>query len=69
MENENTKLTDEQVNEIISQMDEVAQADPDLKTIANLPSNNGIEESNSTETGENKMVMVSVDSNTGENKI
>ena len=69
MENENTKLTDDQVNEIISQMDEVAQADPDLKTIANLPSNNGIEESNSTETGENKMVMVSVDSNTGENKI
>ena len=69
MENENTKLTDEQVNEIISQMDEVAQADPDLKIIANLPSNNGIEESNSTENGESKMVMVSVDSNTGENKI
>ena len=43
MENENTKLTDDQVNEIISQMDEVAQADPDLKIIANLPSNNGIE--------------------------
>ena len=69
MENPNTKLTDDQVDEIISQMDEVAQSNPDLAMIANLPSNNGVEDSQSCENGENKMLMVSVDSNTGENRI
>ena len=69
MENPNTKLTDDQVDEIISQMNEVTQSDPDLTMIANLPSNNGVEDSQSSENGESKMVMVSVDSNTGENKI
>ena len=64
------QLTDEQVEAIVEATNEVLEDSKNLKIIADLPSNNGIEESSDNkETGEMKKVMVNVDPNTGEHKI
>lgn len=73
MDNSNAKttLTDEQIDLIASELDEEIKG-TDLEDLANLPSNQGKEErdeSEITETGESKKMMVAIDPNTGENKI
>lgn len=67
--NENTKLTDEQVEQILEVMDDNLKESESLSTIASLPSNNGVEESTSKETGSMKKVKVTVDPVTGEHAI
>jgi hypothetical protein len=67
----NETLTDEQVDQITKDLDDFTKG-TDLENIANLPSNNGIEErevSESDEKGEAAKVKVIIDPNTGENKI
>lgn len=73
MDNSNAKttLTDEQIDLIASELDEEIKG-TDLEDLANLPSNQGKEErdeSEISETGESKKMMVAIDPNTGENKI
>lgn len=73
MDNSNVKtaLTDEQIDLIASELDEEIKG-TDLEDLANLPSNQGKEErdeSEISETGESKKMMVAIDPNTGENKI
>lgn len=63
------KLTKEQVDYISKELDKLVEESPSLKAIKNLPSNNGTEVSDSTEKGEWKKVMVSIDPNSGENRI
>lgn len=69
IENEQ-QLTDAQVEYICEEMDKAIVGTPSEK-IAKFPSNNGQEETDpeSRENGENKLVKVSVDPNTGEHKI
>lgn len=64
------QLTDEQVEEMSNQLDDLVKG-TDLEKIANFPSNNGIEETNENdrEPGENKTMMVKIDPNTGEHQI
>lgn len=66
----NTKLTDEQIEDIAAQLDEVVKG-TDVENIINFPSNQGQETTNleDRENGEYKQMLVSVDPNTGENKI
>jgi hypothetical protein len=63
------KLTEDQVDLITKTLDEVVDSNPSLKMISNLPSNNGVEYSSEDQKGEYKKVMISVDPNTGENRI
>lgn len=69
---ENTKLTDEQIDDIAEQMDEAIKGTV-LEDIKNLPSNNGVLERPLEEAikdeGEMTTMNVVVDPNTGENKI
>lgn len=68
---ENTKLTDEQVDDIAKQLDDAIKGTT-LEDIAKLPSNNGVEEreiTEDTEKGSLSMYNVQVDPNTGEHKI
>lgn len=69
MEN-NTKLTEEQIESIVEQMDE-AIAGSELEKIAQFPSNQGKEETNpeDRETGEFRNMNIQIDPNTGEHKI
>lgn len=68
-ETNSTILTDEQVDQIVEALDESIKGTK-LEEIANLPSNNGVEEATtSTEAGSHKMVKVSIDPNTGEHKM
>ena len=66
-ENMTTTLTDEQIEDIAQQLDEEIKGTI-LEEIANLPSNNGVEE-HTPEEGEPKIMQVSIDPNTGEHKI
>lgn len=63
------KLTEDQVDLITKTLDEVVDSNPSLKMISNLPSNNGVEYSSEDLKGEYKKIMISVDPNTGENRI
>lgn len=65
----NYKLSDENINEINAIMEDNKKSNEDLKSIAELPSNNGVEESKSNEEGYTKLVDVSIDPISGENKI
>lgn len=66
----NNIITDEQVNDIAQQLDDEIKG-TDLEKIAQFPSNQGKEETDSEdrETGESKSMMVKIDPNTGEHKI
>lgn len=73
MDNSNVKtaLTDKQIDLIASELDEAIKG-TDLEVLANLPSNQGKQErdkSEINESGEPKKLMVTIDPNTGENKI
>lgn len=72
IEEDNTTLTDEQIDQIVEATEKVVENNENLKTIRDLPSNNGVDErapEDITETGESKVMNVSVDPNTGEQKI
>ena len=66
MDNNNTQLTDEQVEMINNELEDYRNNTEDLKVLADLPSNNGVEESTDTTTGEYKTMNVSVNPDTGE---
>ena len=72
-EEDNSTLTDEQINQIEKEANKVVEESDDLQQIANMPSNNGKVERSREEAnqdkGEYKMTNVLVDPNTGENKI
>ena len=71
LEEETTKLTDEQVDHIAKELDDSIKG-TELEKIAQFPSNNGkLERSKAevTESGEKVKMMVEVDPNTGEHKI
>ena len=71
MVDEENKLTDEQIEFIANDMEEFAKG-TDLEMIANLPSNNGVDEISQedvTEEGEDRKVMVNVNPITGEETI
>lgn len=68
---EDTKLTDEQIEYIANDLEEMAKG-TELEKIAKFPSNNGIDERSKdeiTEEGEEKKVMVRVNPETGEEVI
>jgi hypothetical protein len=68
----NATLSEEDMKkaeEIANSLDEVVEENDSLKMIRDLPSNNGVSESESTEVGESKKVMVQVNPNTGEHVI
>lgn len=71
MENEElkeTQLTDDQINTITEDLDNFIKGTP-LEDIANMPSNNGVEESSSDETGEYKLMNTVINPETGEHAI
>ena len=65
-----TKLTDQQIDYIANEMESLVPGTT-LEDIANLPSNNGVDETpeENKEVGEIKTAMVSIDPNTGEHKV
>lgn len=66
------KLTDQEIDTLVDYAEKVNENNEEIKTIRNLPSNNGVEERNPediTEENEKKSMMVSIDPNTGENRI
>ena len=66
------QLTDEQVNQINKLAEEANKDNPDIQKIQSMPSNNGVEErkpEDIKESGEMKLMDVSIDPNTGEHKI
>lgn len=69
-ENKNTKLTDEQINNIAEQLDESIKG-TNLEKIAQFPSNNGKEttDEKTREEGYYKPMNVAIDPITGEHKI
>ena len=70
--NDPNQLTDEQISKINDAYNKALEESDELKTIADLPSNNGVEERDPediTETGEFKDMNVSVDPVSGEHKI
>ena len=65
-------LTDEQVDQINKLAEEANKNNPEIQKIQSMPSNNGVEErkpEDVEESGEMKLMDVSVDPNTGEHKI
>ena len=62
-------ITNEQAMQVAEVMEEIKNNSKDLSAVANLPSNNGVETSTSTEKGEYKMVDTKVDPITGETSI
>ena len=69
-DNNNTILTDENINDLSEAMDKNLQESESLQAVANLPSSNGvIEREAPEEKGEFKMASVSIDPTTGEHKI
>lgn len=69
MDNNNTQLTDEQVEMINNELEDYRNNTEDLKVLADLPSNDGVEESATVTTGEYKTMNVSVNPDTGEHFI
>lgn len=67
-----TTLTDEQVEQISEAAEKAVEKNETLQALREAPSNNGVDERKSediTEVGEYKKMNVTVDPNTGENKI
>lgn len=64
-ENQKTKLTDEQVDQINQNLESVREENPNLKFVKELPSNNGVEESQSDEKGYSESTTVTVNPNSG----
>ena len=67
--NTDQKLTDSQIEDISGTLNKVVEENANLKVIANLPSNNGILESESTLVGEDKLVNVKVNPVTHEKTV
>ena len=63
---DNNQLTDEQINLINKDMEEFVNNTPPLKVLADMPSNNGVEENTEKLEGEYKVMDVSVNPDTGE---
>ena len=70
MMSDTTKLTDQQIDYIANEMESLVPGTT-LEDIANLPSNNGVDETpeENKEVGEIKTAMVSIDPNTGAHKV
>lgn len=64
-ENQRTKLTDEQVDQINQNLESAREENPNLKFIKDLPSNNGVEESQGDENGYSESTTVTVNPNNG----
>ena len=64
-EQEKSTITDEQAQEVAEAMEEVKEESEELKTVSELPSNNGVEE-HTPEKGEKKYMHVTVNPVTGE---
>ena len=65
-------LSDEEIDQMAEEFDEIMEKSDELKAVAELPSNNGVTErdpSEITEKGYEKNMNVMVDPNSGENKI
>lgn len=67
--NEHYKLTDQDKKDILDTMQKEVDRNESLKILAELPSNNGIEENTENRQGEDKLVNVSIDPKTGEKTI
>ena len=68
---ESYKLTNQEVDEVAAVLKENVEQNKNLSMIANLPSNNGVEEHKATdeETGESKLVQVKINPETGERTV
>ena len=67
--NESYKLTEQDKQSILDTMQREVEQNENLKILASLPSNNGVEERVSNDHGETKLVNVSVDAKSGEKTI
>ena len=64
-EEEVTTLTDEQAESVAEKLEENVEESEELKAVADLPSNNGVDE-HKPEEGEQKLIQVAIDPVTGE---
>ena len=69
MDNNNTQLTDEQIDMINKEMEDLKNSNDTLKVLSDLPSNNGVEENTNMEEGTFKKMNVAINPDTGEHII